>query len=224
MDKATENQITETKVASRSLSPLSIVNLIGAALMLIGFLFLPWVLWSTNAEPGIAGITGLQILGNADWSSTFLYVPILSGAAVLLALWTIIDARAKRIANLTVFIIGVVIVLGLLSSAVFFNQVRPADAPEGFPTEFGFWLTAIGAVILIVQFFIPRPASSVKGYGEVAMEDFAARMGVIGELMGFLWKRKLYWLIPMMVTLIVFAAFIILGSNPVTQPFIYTLF
>lgn len=55
------------------------------------------------------------------------------------------------------------------------------------------------------------------------MRDLFARMGILGELLSFLWRRKLYWLIPMIITLIVFAIFIILGSNPVLQPFIYTL-
>ncbi|MBZ0283314.1 MAG: DUF5989 family protein [Anaerolineae bacterium] len=49
-------------------------------------------------------------------------------------------------------------------------------------------------------------------------------MGILGELIQFLWQRKLYWLIPMVLTLILFAILIILGSNPATQPFIYTLF
>lgn len=56
------------------------------------------------------------------------------------------------------------------------------------------------------------------------MRDLIVRMGIIGELLQFLWKRKLYWLIPMIITLILFAILIILGSNPATQPFIYTLF
>jgi hypothetical protein len=56
------------------------------------------------------------------------------------------------------------------------------------------------------------------------MRDFVARMGILGELLQFLWRRKLYWLIPMILTLIVFAILIILGSNPGTAPFIYTLF
>lgn len=56
------------------------------------------------------------------------------------------------------------------------------------------------------------------------MRDVFARMGVLGELLMFLWRRKLYWLIPMVITLIIFAVLIILGSNPATQPFIYTLF
>jgi len=56
------------------------------------------------------------------------------------------------------------------------------------------------------------------------MRDIIARMGILGELLQFLWQRKLYWLIPMIITLILFAILIILGSNPATQPFIYTLF
>jgi hypothetical protein len=57
-----------------------------------------------------------------------------------------------------------------------------------------------------------------------ALEDFFLRMGVLGELMQFLWKRKLYWLIPMMITLALFAVLMILASNPATNPFIYSLF
>lgn len=56
-----------------------------------------------------------------------------------------------------------------------------------------------------------------------AIEDFFGRMGVLGELMSYLWKQKLYWMIPMVVVLVVFAVIIILGSNPVTAPFIYSI-
>jgi uncharacterized membrane protein YccC len=56
------------------------------------------------------------------------------------------------------------------------------------------------------------------------MRGFIARMGILGEMLQFLWRRKLYWIIPMVITLIVFAVLIILGSNPATAPFIYSLF
>lgn len=56
-----------------------------------------------------------------------------------------------------------------------------------------------------------------------ALEDFFGRMGVLGELFSYLWKQKLYWIIPMVVVLAVFAVIIILGSNPVTAPFLYSL-
>lgn len=56
------------------------------------------------------------------------------------------------------------------------------------------------------------------------MKDFLARMGILGELFQFLWRRKLYWIIPMIVVLVAAAVLIILGSNPATSPFIYSLF
>lgn len=56
------------------------------------------------------------------------------------------------------------------------------------------------------------------------MKNFFARLGIIGELFQFLWERKLYWLIPMVVVLIIFGVFLVLASNPSTAPFIYTLF
>jgi len=56
------------------------------------------------------------------------------------------------------------------------------------------------------------------------MNDFFARLGIIGELLQFLWERKLYWLIPMILVLIIFGALLLLTSSPTTAPFIYTLF
>jgi hypothetical protein len=55
------------------------------------------------------------------------------------------------------------------------------------------------------------------------MRDFISRLGIWGELMMFLWRRKLYWLVPMIVVLAVVAVFALLSSNPVTGPFIYSL-
>ncbi len=56
------------------------------------------------------------------------------------------------------------------------------------------------------------------------MQEFMARMGILGELMGFLWKRKLYWLIPMMITLLVVAVLIVVGGTGPGGIFIYSLF
>jgi hypothetical protein len=54
--------------------------------------------------------------------------------------------------------------------------------------------------------------------------NMRAHFGILAELFEFLWRRKLYWLIPMIITLAVFAVFILLAANPGTRPFIYTLF
>ncbi len=48
--------------------------------------------------------------------------------------------------------------------------------------------------------------------------------GTLGELFGYLWQRKLWWLTPMLVVLIMFAALIVLGSSTGVGPFIYTFF
>lgn len=56
------------------------------------------------------------------------------------------------------------------------------------------------------------------------LTDFLMRMGVLGELLAFFWRRKLYWLVPMIVTLLLFAVIIILGNTGVGSVFIYTLF
>jgi hypothetical protein len=56
------------------------------------------------------------------------------------------------------------------------------------------------------------------------MHDFVARMGVLGELMMFLWKRKLYWLIPMIAALILLAVLIVLASSGPLSSFMYPVF
>ena len=63
-----------------------------------------------------------------------------------------------------------------------------------------------------------------KSSAPTAMQDFFMRMGVMGELLAFLWKRKLYWMLPLVITLLVFALVIIAGSSGPVAPFIYTLF
>ena len=50
------------------------------------------------------------------------------------------------------------------------------------------------------------------------------RMGVLGELLAFLWKRKLYWMLPLVISLLVFAIVIIVGSAGPAGVFIYPLF
>jgi len=50
------------------------------------------------------------------------------------------------------------------------------------------------------------------------------RFGIMGELLGFLWKRKLWWLIPAVVVLLFLGLIMILAQGTAIGPFIYTLF
>ncbi|MCS6862858.1 MAG: DUF5989 family protein, partial [Abditibacteriales bacterium] len=59
---------------------------------------------------------------------------------------------------------------------------------------------------------------------EAQMNFLKNRLGIVGELFGFLWKRKLWWMIPMIVVLLLFGALIVFASSSPVAPFIYTLF
>ena len=56
------------------------------------------------------------------------------------------------------------------------------------------------------------------------VSDFTSRMGIVGELMGFLWRAKMWWLIPMVIALLLFAVIIVVASAGPGGPMIYTLF
>ena len=51
-----------------------------------------------------------------------------------------------------------------------------------------------------------------------------SNVDVVRELLTFLWKRKLWWLIPMVAVLLLFGLLLIFASASGVGPFIYTLF
>jgi len=53
---------------------------------------------------------------------------------------------------------------------------------------------------------------------------FPTQLGTIGELLRFMWMRKLWWMIPMILFLVLFAALLIFAQGSAIAPFIYTLF
>ena len=55
-------------------------------------------------------------------------------------------------------------------------------------------------------------------------ERFISRSGILGELIFFLWYKKLWWLIPIVVMLVVIGSLMILGGTSGIAPFIYSLF
>ena len=56
------------------------------------------------------------------------------------------------------------------------------------------------------------------------VRGMTSNFGVVGELLSFLWKRKLWWLIPMVAVLLIFGLLLIFASASGVGPFIYTLF
>lgn len=59
--------------------------------------------------------------------------------------------------------------------------------------------------------------------GDKGQNAVTGRASVMGELLSFLWQRKLYWLIPMIIVLLVFALIILASGSSVLAPFIYSI-
>ena len=55
-------------------------------------------------------------------------------------------------------------------------------------------------------------------------QAMATNLGVVGEILTFLWARKLWWLIPMVSILLLFGLLLIFANASGVAPFIYTLF
>lgn len=56
------------------------------------------------------------------------------------------------------------------------------------------------------------------------IRTMGTKFGIAGELMSFLWQRKLWWMIPSITVLLLFGLLIILTEGSALAPFIYTLF
>lgn len=56
------------------------------------------------------------------------------------------------------------------------------------------------------------------------IESARTRFGIAGELLGFLWQRKMWWMIPMVFVLLVFGGLMVTAQSTALGPFIYTLF
>ena len=64
-------------------------------------------------------------------------------------------------------------------------------------------------------------------HGGVTMQFIRGLLGrvtIASELLRFFWERKLWWLMPMLILLIIFGFLIIFAQSSAVAPFIYTLF
>lgn len=56
------------------------------------------------------------------------------------------------------------------------------------------------------------------------VESALSRLGLLGLVMVYFWRRKLWWLIPMVFVLLLFGLLIAFAQATAVGPFIYTLF
>ncbi len=52
----------------------------------------------------------------------------------------------------------------------------------------------------------------------------AARLEVVRQLGRFLWREKLWWMIPMVLVLVAAGLLVVIAQSSAVAPFIYTLF
>ena len=55
-------------------------------------------------------------------------------------------------------------------------------------------------------------------------DELVNRTGILGELFGFFWSNKWWWLTPMLLVLFVFGGLIVFAQSSAIAPCIYTLF
>jgi len=55
-------------------------------------------------------------------------------------------------------------------------------------------------------------------------KNMALSASVVGELFAFLWARRLWWLLPLVLVLVLFGMVFAFASATGLGPFIYTLF
>jgi hypothetical protein len=53
---------------------------------------------------------------------------------------------------------------------------------------------------------------------------FIAVKSFVREFWQFIWARKLWWMVPMIIVLLVFGTLVILAQSSSVAPFIYVLF
>lgn len=53
---------------------------------------------------------------------------------------------------------------------------------------------------------------------------FSRRFGIFKSLIEYLWKEKMWWMIPMVLVLVAFAAMAMVAGSAGIAPFVYTLF
>lgn len=56
------------------------------------------------------------------------------------------------------------------------------------------------------------------------IHKIGARLGIAAEFLAFLWQRKMWWMVPLVLVLLLIGLLIGFGSASGVGPFIYTLF
>jgi len=56
------------------------------------------------------------------------------------------------------------------------------------------------------------------------IRQLTTRFSIIKELLGFMWKEKLWWMIPFVILLLIVGLLLIFTQSSPIAPFLYTIF
>ena len=56
------------------------------------------------------------------------------------------------------------------------------------------------------------------------IRDMGLKLGIASDLLAFLWRAKMWWMIPIVAVLLLLGLLTVFGSTTGVGPFIYTLF
>ena len=57
-----------------------------------------------------------------------------------------------------------------------------------------------------------------------AGQNLSSRAAILAEFLTFLWERKLWWMIPMVLVFLAIGLLLVFAQSSPLAPFIYTLF
>lgn len=77
-------------------------------------------------------------------------------------------------------------------------------------------------ILMLLRFIVLK--NDLEATRMNLIKGFFSRGGEAGELLQFLWKAKLWFLIPMVAVLLVFGLLLIFAQATGVAPFVYTLF
>ena len=56
------------------------------------------------------------------------------------------------------------------------------------------------------------------------VENISSRLSILAEFLSYLWHRRLWWMIPMLIVFLGFGLLLVFAQGSPLAPFIYTLF
>lgn len=154
-------QIGADSVNGARITPTGLALLLVGLLMLAAWIWLPWIhqpergatLARVIAAERSANELGIQRQGLS-------LPPIAAVVALGAALWGMLTPRLSRALSLVMLVAGL---LGLVYHLTFFLDLAASDATDLLPgMGSAFWLTLAAALVLMVQFALPRRV--IPGY------------------------------------------------------------